>query len=163
MWPIYVINSVDNTKLPSQLVSQSVSQSVSQLVSQSVNHSVSQLVSQSVSQSASQSVSQSVSQSAIQSVSQLVHSSAVNQSLSISQSSYSQSVNHSVISHSVSLVVIHFKLDSFHHLFLSYEMVFSLRCCCLGICLACGDDRVFTEHPLFEGGLCKECKVPQTF
>ena len=42
-------------------------------------------------------------------------------------------------------------------------MVFSLCCCCLGICLACGDDRVFTEHPLFEGGLCKECKVPQTF
>lgn len=28
-----------------------------------------------------------------------------------------------------------------------------------GICLACGDDRVFTEHPLFEGGLCKECKT----
>lgn len=28
-----------------------------------------------------------------------------------------------------------------------------------GICLACGDDKVGTEHPLFEGGLCKECKT----
>ena len=31
--------------------------------------------------------------------------------------------------------------------------------CFLGICLACGDDKVRAEHPLFEGGLCKECKV----
>ena len=29
----------------------------------------------------------------------------------------------------------------------------------LGICLACGDHRVCAKHPLFEGGLCKECKV----
>ena len=28
-----------------------------------------------------------------------------------------------------------------------------------GICLACGDDKVCAQHPLFEGGLCKECKV----
>lgn len=28
-----------------------------------------------------------------------------------------------------------------------------------GICLACGDDKVCAQHPLFEGGLCKECKT----
>ncbi|KAM7435199.1 hypothetical protein ABFA07_014862 [Porites harrisoni] len=28
-----------------------------------------------------------------------------------------------------------------------------------GICLACGDHRVCAKHPLFEGGLCKECKT----
>ena len=28
-----------------------------------------------------------------------------------------------------------------------------------GICLACGDDKVCAQHPLFDGGLCKECKV----
>ncbi|XP_066921722.1 DNA (cytosine-5)-methyltransferase 3B-like isoform X2 [Clytia hemisphaerica] len=26
------------------------------------------------------------------------------------------------------------------------------------LCLACGDTKVFASHPLFEGGLCKECK-----
>lgn len=28
-----------------------------------------------------------------------------------------------------------------------------------GICLACGDLRVCSKHPLFKGGLCKECKT----
>ncbi|KAK2570266.1 DNA (cytosine-5)-methyltransferase 3A [Acropora cervicornis] len=28
-----------------------------------------------------------------------------------------------------------------------------------GICLACGDLRVCAKHPLFKGGLCKECKT----
>ncbi|XP_068671566.1 DNA (cytosine-5)-methyltransferase 3A-like [Montipora capricornis] len=28
-----------------------------------------------------------------------------------------------------------------------------------GICLACGDLRVSAKHPLFKGGLCKECKT----
>ncbi|XP_078376058.1 DNA (cytosine-5)-methyltransferase 3A-like isoform X2 [Oculina patagonica] len=28
-----------------------------------------------------------------------------------------------------------------------------------GICLACGDNKVCSKHPLFEGGLCKECKT----
>ncbi|KAJ7381239.1 hypothetical protein OS493_001355 [Desmophyllum pertusum] len=28
-----------------------------------------------------------------------------------------------------------------------------------GICLACGDDKICAKHPLFEGGLCKECKT----
>lgn len=28
-----------------------------------------------------------------------------------------------------------------------------------GICLACGDFKVSAKHPLFEGGLCKECKT----
>ncbi|EDO34131.1 predicted protein, partial [Nematostella vectensis] len=28
----------------------------------------------------------------------------------------------------------------------------------LDICLACGDCKVYAQHPLFEGGLCKECK-----
>ena len=28
-----------------------------------------------------------------------------------------------------------------------------------GLCLGCGDTKVAAEHPLFEGGLCKECKV----
>lgn len=31
--------------------------------------------------------------------------------------------------------------------------------CFKGICLACGDIKVCAEHPLFKGGLCKECKV----
>ena len=27
------------------------------------------------------------------------------------------------------------------------------------LCIACGEVDVCAEHPLFEGGLCKECKV----
>lgn len=29
----------------------------------------------------------------------------------------------------------------------------------LELCLSCGDTNIVTAHPLFEGGLCKECKV----
>ena len=27
------------------------------------------------------------------------------------------------------------------------------------LCIACGEVDIQAEHPLFEGGLCKECKV----
>ena len=27
------------------------------------------------------------------------------------------------------------------------------------VCIACGALDVYTDHPLFEGGLCEECKV----
>ena len=27
------------------------------------------------------------------------------------------------------------------------------------LCIGCGDMEVMAEHPLFEGGLCKDCKV----
>ena len=29
----------------------------------------------------------------------------------------------------------------------------------LGLCLGCGDTKISIPHPLFEGGLCEECKV----
>ena len=30
------------------------------------------------------------------------------------------------------------------------------------LCIGCGEVNIHAEHPLFEGGLCKECKVRLT-
>ena len=51
-------------------------------------------------------------------------------------------------------------LFSFMHVYLFYFCYILIIIVLLkGICLACGDDKVCAQHPLFKGGLCKECKV----